>query len=217
MYDINTPRDEITRDQENRKQYRVFPGRYVPTRLKWKIEKRLTISCSLCESFPKANPSNHLLCFFEQSHHRNGLGESGGLPNLEMWVKESEGEGFCQVVDGVLHGNKYVIKNGAGCFGVGGRGSSFMAIPRLQKCVGLVYNRGLSMWQQRSMQRQVWLKRTKHIDIRYHWIRDAIEDGMFELNKVHTDNNAPDMLTKAVAREKLKIYCSFAGMANSSS
>ncbi|GJX87298.1 hypothetical protein Tco_0339312, partial [Tanacetum coccineum] len=43
-------------------------------------------------------------------------------------------------------------------------------------------------------------KRTKHIDIRYHWIRDAIEDGMFELNKVHTDDNASDMLTKAVAR-----------------
>ncbi|GKE84612.1 hypothetical protein Tco_1558354 [Tanacetum coccineum] len=37
-------------------------------------------------------------------------------------------------------------------------------------------------------------KRTKHIDIRYHWIRDAIEDGMFELNKVHTDDNASDML-----------------------
>ncbi|GJS33328.1 retrovirus-related pol polyprotein from transposon TNT 1-94 [Tanacetum coccineum] len=48
-------------------------------------------------------------------------------------------------------------------------------------------------------------KRTKHIDIRYHWIRDAIEDGMFELNKVHTDDNASDMLTKAVAREKLKL------------
>nr|GFA54552.1 retrovirus-related Pol polyprotein from transposon TNT 1-94 [Tanacetum cinerariifolium] len=60
-------------------------------------------------------------------------------------------------------------------------------------------------------------KRTKHIDVRYHWIRDAIEDGMFELNKVHTDDNASDMLTKAVAREKLKICCSFAGMANSSS
>ncbi|GKB71633.1 putative RNA-directed DNA polymerase, partial [Tanacetum coccineum] len=49
-------------------------------------------------------------------------------------------------------------------------------------------------------------KRTKHIDIRYHWIRDAIEDGMFELNKVHTDDNASDMLTKAVAREKLKCF-----------
>nr|GEZ46301.1 retrovirus-related Pol polyprotein from transposon TNT 1-94 [Tanacetum cinerariifolium] len=33
-------------------------------------------------------------------------------------------------------------------------------------------------------------KRTKHIHVRYHWIRDAIEDGMFELNKVHTDDNA---------------------------
>ncbi|GJW37580.1 retrovirus-related pol polyprotein from transposon TNT 1-94 [Tanacetum coccineum] len=47
-------------------------------------------------------------------------------------------------------------------------------------------------------------KRTKHIDIRYHWIRNAIEDSMFELNKIHTDDNASDMLTKAVTREKLK-------------
>ncbi|GJR03812.1 putative RNA-directed DNA polymerase [Tanacetum coccineum] len=61
------------------------------------------------------------------------------------------------------------------------------------------------------------LAKTKHVDIQYHWIRDAIEDGMFELNKVHTNDNALDMLTKAVAREKLKICCSFSGMANSSS
>ncbi|GKB69948.1 putative RNA-directed DNA polymerase [Tanacetum coccineum] len=60
-------------------------------------------------------------------------------------------------------------------------------------------------------------KRTKHIDIHYHWIRDVIEDGMFELNKVHTDDNRSDMLTKTVAREKLKVCCSIAGMANSSS
>ncbi|GKE39826.1 hypothetical protein Tco_1463231, partial [Tanacetum coccineum] len=46
---------------------------------------------------------------------------------------------------------------------------------------------------------------TKHIDIRYHWIRDSIEDGMFELNKVHTDDNASDMLTKAIAREKASL------------
>ncbi|GKA46788.1 retrovirus-related pol polyprotein from transposon TNT 1-94 [Tanacetum coccineum] len=63
----------------------------------------------------------------------------------------------------------------------------------------------------------MFYKRTKHIDIRYHWIRDAIEDGMFELNKVHTDDNTFDMLTKAVARENLKIRFSLAGMANSSS
>ncbi|GJY61106.1 hypothetical protein Tco_0461763 [Tanacetum coccineum] len=39
IYDINTPKDEITREQDNRKQYRVSPGRYVPTRLKWKIAR----------------------------------------------------------------------------------------------------------------------------------------------------------------------------------
>ncbi|KAJ9566890.1 hypothetical protein OSB04_002856 [Centaurea solstitialis] len=35
-------------------------------------------------------------------------------------------------------------------------------------------------------------KRTKHIDVRYHWIRDALEDKMFELDKVHTDDNGSD-------------------------
>ncbi|KAJ9560716.1 hypothetical protein OSB04_005876 [Centaurea solstitialis] len=60
-------------------------------------------------------------------------------------------------------------------------------------------------------------KRTKHIDVRYHWIRDALEDKMFELEKVHTDDNGSDMLTKALASEKLNICCSIAGMANSSS
>ena len=60
-------------------------------------------------------------------------------------------------------------------------------------------------------------KRTKHIDVRYHWIRDAIEDKIFELDKVHTDDNGSDMLTKVLASEKLKICCSIAGMANSSS
>ncbi|CAH9096206.1 unnamed protein product [Cuscuta epithymum] len=60
-------------------------------------------------------------------------------------------------------------------------------------------------------------KRTKHIDVRYHWIRDALEDKLFELDKVHTDDNGADMLTKVLAREKLKVCCSIAGMANSSS
>ena len=60
-------------------------------------------------------------------------------------------------------------------------------------------------------------KRTKHIDVRYHWIRDALEDKTFKLDKVQTDDNASDMLTKVLPSEKLKICCSIAGMANSSS
>ncbi|KAL6544050.1 hypothetical protein OROGR_010547 [Orobanche gracilis] len=43
-------------------------------------------------------------------------------------------------------------------------------------------------------------KRTKHIDVRYHWIRDALEEGLLKLEKVHTDDNGSEMLTKSLGR-----------------
>ncbi|KAA0065635.1 Retrovirus-related Pol polyprotein from transposon TNT 1-94 [Cucumis melo var. makuwa] len=30
---------------------------------------------------------------------------------------------------------------------------------------------------------------TKHIDVRYHWLRDALNDELFELEKIYTDHN----------------------------
>ena len=44
--------------------------------------------------------------------------------------------------------------------------------------------------------------RTKHIDVQYHFIRDVIEDGVVRLQKIHTDVNPADILTKPVTREK---------------
>ena len=40
--------------------------------------------------------------------------------------------------------------------------------------------------------------RTKHIDIRYHFCRDAIDDGVVIAEKVDTKENPADMLTKVV-------------------
>lgn len=37
--------------------------------------------------------------------------------------------------------------------------------------------------------------RTNHIDIKYHFVRDKIEKGEIEVLKVHTLDNATDMLT----------------------
>ncbi|KAM1487717.1 hypothetical protein ACFX2I_001756 [Malus domestica] len=54
--------------------------------------------------------------------------------------------------------------------------------------------------------------RTKHIDIRYHWIRDAIENKLLQLKKIHTDNNSSDMLTKVVTKSKLEFCIKAAGM-----
>ena len=41
--------------------------------------------------------------------------------------------------------------------------------------------------------------RTKHIDIRYHFMRDVVDDGLILLLKIHTDANSVDVLTKPVS------------------
>lgn len=53
---------------------------------------------------------------------------------------------------------------------------------------------------------QVYLARIKHIDVRFSKIRELHESGLILLNKVHTSDNATDMLTKSVIIEKFK-YC----------
>ena len=49
--------------------------------------------------------------------------------------------------------------------------------------------------------------RTKHIELRYHFIRTLLEEGQLKLDKVHTSKNPADMLTKVVNKEKLS-FCS---------
>ena len=44
----------------------------------------------------------------------------------------------------------------------------------------------------------------KHIHARYHKIRELINSGEIDLIKVHTDDNATDMLTKPVTANKFE-------------
>lgn len=39
-------------------------------------------------------------------------------------------------------------------------------------------------------------RRTKHIDIRYHWIRNAVAEGLFDISYVSTKEMVADGLTK---------------------
>lgn len=45
--------------------------------------------------------------------------------------------------------------------------------------------------------------RTKHIDIRHHFIRDALDQNALKLNYVSTDQQVADGLTKPLDRIKL--------------
>ena len=51
---------------------------------------------------------------------------------------------------------------------------------------------------------QVYHARTKHIDVRFHKIRELLTTGQIVLEKVHTSENAADMLTKPVTSDKFK-------------
>ena len=47
--------------------------------------------------------------------------------------------------------------------------------------------------------------RTKNIQLKYHFIWSALEDGQLKMEKIHTSQNPADMLTKFVTREKLRL------------
>ena len=53
---------------------------------------------------------------------------------------------------------------------------------------------------------------TKHIDVRYHFIRECITDKSVELNLIGTNDMAADLLTKSLARVKHECFCRMLGM-----
>ena len=54
--------------------------------------------------------------------------------------------------------------------------------------------------------------KTKHIQLRYHFIRLFLDDGQLKLEKIHTDDDPANMFTKVVTREKLKSSTAFVGL-----
>ena len=50
-------------------------------------------------------------------------------------------------------------------------------------------------------------KRTKHIDIRYHFIREKVESGELTLEYVPSESQKADILTKALPRDKHLRFC----------
>ena len=51
---------------------------------------------------------------------------------------------------------------------------------------------------------QVFHARTKHIDVRYHFVREIIEDEKILLQKIKTAENLVDMMTKVVSLTNFK-------------
>ena len=52
-------------------------------------------------------------------------------------------------------------------------------------------------------------QRSKHIDIKYHFIRSEIQNENVKLQYVRTDNNVADIFTKPTTRVKLEKFKNF--------
>ncbi|GKB38955.1 hypothetical protein Tco_0883897, partial [Tanacetum coccineum] len=54
--------------------------------------------------------------------------------------------------------------------------------------------------------------RSKHIDIRYHFIKENVENGVIELYFVNTKYQLADIFTKALCRERIEFLSDKLGM-----
>jgi hypothetical protein len=55
-------------------------------------------------------------------------------------------------------------------------------------------------------------ERTKHIDVKYHYVREVIAEGRLKVLKISTHDNPADMMTKHVPVAKFELYSSLVGI-----
>jgi hypothetical protein len=59
---------------------------------------------------------------------------------------------------------------------------------------------------------QMFHERTKHIDVRYHFIREVIAKGDFKVRKISTHDNPADMMTKVLPTAKFNLFTNLVGI-----
>ncbi|GJU08384.1 retrovirus-related pol polyprotein from transposon TNT 1-94 [Tanacetum coccineum] len=104
-------------------------------------------------------------------------------------------------------------------FIVGGTTVSWMS--RIQKCVAMsttkakymaIAEAGKELSAIHLAKNPVFHGRTKHITIRYHYIRELVSEGTLSLKKILGEKNPAYMLTKVVTTEKLKLCAASTGL-----
>ena len=56
------------------------------------------------------------------------------------------------------------------------------------------------------LENPVFHDKLKHIEIKYHYIRDMVQGGVVKLKYVMTDEHIADVLTNPLARVKFKYF-----------
>ncbi|GJW44334.1 hypothetical protein Tco_0073133 [Tanacetum coccineum] len=81
---------------------------------------------------------------------------------------------------------------------------------------GLVFNKITMYYDNKSVIalccNNVQHSRSKHIDIRFHFIKEQVENGLVELYFVNTEYQLADIFTKALGRERIEFLINKLGM-----
>ena len=57
-------------------------------------------------------------------------------------------------------------------------------------------------------------ERTKHIDVRFHYIRDVVAEGDLKVCKISIHDNPADMMTKPVPTNKIELCSGLVGISH---
>ena len=60
----------------------------------------------------------------------------------------------------------------------------------------------------------MYYERTKHIDVRFHYIRDVVAEGDLKVCKISTHDNPADMMTKPVPTNKFELCSGLVGISH---
>jgi hypothetical protein len=59
---------------------------------------------------------------------------------------------------------------------------------------------------------QMFHEKTKHIDVKYHYVRDEVAQGKMKVCKISTHENPADMMTKPAHVAKFELFSSLVGI-----
>ncbi|KAH9779098.1 Integrase catalytic domain-containing protein [Citrus sinensis] len=81
-------------------------------------------------------------------------------------------------------------------------GAAVSWVLKLQTIVVLSTTEAEYMAATQACKEAIWIQRTKHIGVQYHFVREVVEDGSVDLQNIHTKENLADVLTKPINTDK---------------
>ncbi|GJT38231.1 retrovirus-related pol polyprotein from transposon TNT 1-94 [Tanacetum coccineum] len=140
------------------------------------------------------------------------------LQRIFKYIRGTVNKGLWYPKDSSIALTAYAYADNAGCQDIRRSTSGCMQLlgDRLLTDYGLGFNKIPMYCDNKSAIalscNNVQHSRSKHIDIRFHFIKEHVENGVIELYFVNTEYQLADIFTKALARERIEFLINKLGM-----